>query len=365
MKAEDRTSVESELRRQAMASHPDFPWLDVDRPDGVGDYLRRAGWLEPGERFRSCERAGEGNMNLTLRIRTDRRRFVLKQARPWVEKYDTIPAPWDRSLSEQRFYQRVADIRPVSSRMPRLLGVDPAARILLLEDLPGARDMSDLYSGNGVLAPGELEELAAYLRALHTATRDAPEPDISNRAMRALNHEHIFVIPLDPENGLALDSYEDGLERAARRLAGDDPYRAQVTRLGERYLSDGPCLVHGDYFPGSWLRSDVGLRIIDPEFGFWGDPELDVGFALAHLALAARPAAEARRWLEAYAKDREAPPLDAPRVARYAAVEVMRRLIGVAQLPIPPGRGDRLALLERSRRVMLDGEAGPLFPETK
>lgn len=346
-----------------MAEHPDFPWLDADRPESVGRYLEAAGWLEPGESFRGCGRAGEGNMNLTLRIRTDRRRFVLKQARPWVEKYDSIPAPWDRSLAEQRFYQRVAGIRPVSSRMPRLLGADPDARVLLLEDLPGARDLSGLYAGGDAITPAEREALCGYLRALHSATRVDPSPDITNRAMRALNHAHIFEVPLDPTNGLDLEAHEPGLGRAAAELSADRAFREAVAHLGERYLRDGPCLVHGDYFPGSWLRSDLGLRIIDPEFGFWGEPELDVGFALGHLALAAVPGSEARHWLEDYAKGREAPPLEAERVARFAAVEVMRRLIGVAQLPLPPGRGDRVELLERSRRAMLEGDLGALFGE--
>lgn len=346
-----------------MDENPDFPWLDVDEPAAVAAYLSRAGWLDAGETFRSCERAGEGNMNLTLRIRTDRRRFVLKQARPWVEKYDTIPAPWDRSLSEQRFYRRVAGVPGVASRMPRLIGADPEARVLLLEDLPGARDMTDLYGPDGAISPAEIGELADYLRILHGATRDAADADLANRAMRSLNHEHIFVIPLDPGNGLDLAPLEAGLPQAAERLAADPAYREAVAALGERYLGDGPCLVHGDYFPGSWLRSDVGLRIIDPEFGFFGDPEIDVGFGLAHLALSARPAREARDWLEAYAKGRDAPPLDRAEVARYAAVEVMRRLIGVAQLPIPAGRGDRVDLVERSRRAMLEGDLAALFPE--
>jgi 5-methylthioribose kinase len=347
-----------------MAQHPDFPWLDLDRPEEVGRILADRGWLEPGESFRGCERAGEGNMNLTLRVRTDRRRFIVKQARPWVEKYDTIPAPWDRSLSEQRFYQRVSGLGGVASRMPRLLGADPEARLLLLEDLPAARDMSDLYGGDVALAPGESEELAAYLRALHTGTRDTADPHLANRAMRALNHEHIFVIPLAADGGLDLDALEPGLGDAARRLVADADYTAWVSRLGERYLADGPCLVHGDYFPGSWLRTDLGLRVIDPEFGFFGDPELDVGVALGHLALAGRPAAEGRRWLDAYAKGREAPPLDAPLVARFAAVEVMRRLIGVAQLPLRPVPGRRAALLERAREAMLEGDVAALIEET-
>ena len=67
-------------------------------------------------------------MNLTLRVRTERRSVVLKQARPWVEKYDHIEAPWERSLSERWFYERVASIPEVAGHMPRLLASDPEAQ---------------------------------------------------------------------------------------------------------------------------------------------------------------------------------------------------------------------------------------------
>jgi len=353
-------------RERALRDHPDFPFLSLDAPAEVAAWLERGGWLEAGELFRGCERAGEGNMNLTLRIRTSHRRFILKQARPWVEKYDHIEAPWDRALFEQRFYARVAGIPGVASRMPRLLGSDPDARVLLLEDLPGARDLSDLYSAVGEaeaapLAPDELDELADYAACLHGGTAGEPDPELANRDMRALNHAHLFQVPLDPASGIELDGFEPGLGQGARALMNDAAYRRAVTELGERYLRDGRCLVHGDYFPGSWLRCDPGLRVIDPEFAFFGDPELDLGVAVGHLALASQPRRHARRLLERYAKTPDALPTDAGLVARYASVEVMRRLIGVAQLPLPPTQGFRGVLLERCRRALLTARLDVLF----
>ena len=44
-------------------------------------------------------RAGAGNMNLALRVTTrDGRSLILKQGRPWVEKYAHIPAPFERTI---------------------------------------------------------------------------------------------------------------------------------------------------------------------------------------------------------------------------------------------------------------------------
>ena len=107
----------SSLRASFAASHPGFPLLAEDRPDLVEGLLRRLGWLAPDERVRGCAKAGEGNMNLTLRVRTEGRSVIVKQSRPWVEKYDAIPAPFDRALVEQRFYERVAAIPAVAAAM--------------------------------------------------------------------------------------------------------------------------------------------------------------------------------------------------------------------------------------------------------
>src|SRR5437660_1416413 len=135
------------LRAEYMRKYPDFPWLDPANPEAVARFLAERKWLEPGETFVACEKAGEGNMNLTLRIRTDRRSFILKQARPWVEKYDFIAAPWDRGVVEQRFYERVRAVPEVARLMPRFLHGDAGARAIALEDYPGARDLTSVYHG--------------------------------------------------------------------------------------------------------------------------------------------------------------------------------------------------------------------------
>ncbi len=341
-------------RAEWMRAHPRFPWLDATDVPGVASFLARRGWIVAGETVRRCERAGEGNMNLTLRVHTDRRRVILKQARPWVEKYDHIPAPWDRALTEQRFYARAATLPAVAARMPALLAADESACALLLDDLPGARDLTSLYAGD-VVGAGEIDALADWLRALHAGTRGDVGDGAANRAMRALNHGHCFVVPFATPPAVDLDALEPGLAGAAAHLAADGTTRGLIDALGRRYLRDGPCLVHADYFPGSWLRTDVGLRIIDPEFAFPGDPEVDVGCALAHLALAAQPADAAARFLAAYGG------ADATLVARYAAVEVLRRLLGVAQLPLARGDGARVRLLERALHALRVGDAGRLW----
>jgi len=350
------------LRENARREHPDFPWLEAGGAPELEAWLRARGWLAAGEAVRQCEPAGAGNMNLVLRVGTTARSVVVKQSRPWVEKYDTIAAPFDRALVEQRFYARVATLPLVAAGMPRLLAADPGARALLLEDLGAARDFGWLYARDGKpLLVAVLDALVRWLVALHGGTRGAADPAFANREMRALQAEHVFHVPYADPPALDLDALEPGLAAAGRGAAEDAPFRAALAALEARYLADGPCLVHGDFFPGSWLETAQGARVIDPEFGFYGDPELDLGVAIAHLALGRQSLGRALRMIERYAEWSAPAAIEPARVARYAGAEMARRLLGVAQLPLRTKPGARARLVLRARDAVVAGDPVRLF----
>ena len=216
----------------------------------------------------------------------------------------------------------------------------------MLQDLGEASDCTDLYDG-AKLSASELDSLIAYLNELHAPYRsDDLQSAFANRRMRELNHEHIFALPLRPGNGLNLDAITPGLEAAAVEIKSDSAYCARVAALGRLYLGDMACLLHGDFFPGSWLRTAAGLKVIDPEFCFCGKPEFDFGVFLAHMLLSgASPAAVD----QVQGSCRHG---DWAHVRRFAGVEIMRRLIGVAQLPLTYGIEEKHRLLQLSRQLV-------------
>ncbi len=309
-------------------NHPHAFFLDANDPRAMSLYLREAGWLGTHEDLLNVEPAGEGNMNYTLRIRTSTRSFILKQSRPWVEKYPDITAPRDRALIEARFYRLAGTVPVLAARMPKLLGTDDTARLLCLEDLGPARDFTSLYAG-ARLTTAELASLIEWLSVLHASFRYYNDkPSLANREMRALNHMHIFVLPLASEPS--------------------SEFKREVTRLGEEYLKQGDCLLHGDFFPGSWLQSLEGIRVIDPEFCFFGPPEFDLGVMLAHLTFAGYDMPELSRLLSIYGAG-----IQERMVIQFAGVEIMRRLIGVARLPLTLDAQATARLLARSREMVL------------
>lgn len=342
------------LRASFVEAQSNVRLLDGGHVGDIEAYLLERRLVQESELPIRAERAGDGNMNLALRVTLPGRSVILKQGRPWVEKYDHIAAPWGRTLIEGRFYTLAAGAPGVSMRLPRLLDLDERNQILTLEDLGREGDFSSIYRADPL--PGStlfelLEWLAALARvAVPTNLREA----FANREMRALNHAHMFVVPLDEHNGLDLDGVTPGLAAAAGAVQCDREYTSRVARLGATYLSDGPCLVHGDFFPGSWVRTPDGVRVIDPEFCFLGSREFDYGVMLGHLALAAERREVAEQVLASAAAQR----LDDGLVMGFAGAEIMRRLIGVAQLPLGCGIDVKRRMLDVSRQFVLSPERG-------
>ena len=342
---------------------PDTFLLDPDDLPSLAGYLTAGGRLVPGETVVGAEKAGEGNMNCTVRVRTSAGSFILKQSRPWLEKYPQIAAPFDRALAEGRFYRLIAAAEGVAGRMPRLLWTDAEARTLALEDLGAARDFFPLYAHEMALPEETLNELVAYLVELHglAPANERAREELANHEMRVLNHEHLFALPLRAKNGLDLDAYTGtmGLGGAAASLKEDMVYVEAVAELGERYRNGvGRSLLHGDFFPGSFLQTEKGIRVIDPEFCFCGDAEFDLGVFAAHLLLAGEPPARAERMLAGY-QTRAEGEVAVELARQYAGVEIMRRLIGVAQIPtLRADLGRKTAWLESSRRLVLEPSRG-------
>lgn len=323
--------------------------------ENLPDYLRSLGLMGPGERA-SVEPAGDGNINWVRRVRVSGegsprgRSWIVKQARPALERFPEYQVSTERIVFEQRYGERA---RPFDRDgvLPAVHAFDPEARVLILEDLGDAERMDHALARGAELGEAAAR-LGAFLGRVHAGTR---EPGLANAfandAMRRLHGDHIFVLPLR-ENAFPLGPAALSRARALR----DD---ASLVRISDaayaRYLEPSGALVHGDVQAGNVLLTAAGAKLLDAEIAHVGDPAFDVGTLVAHLVLpgaaqgrlgAALPAAAAA-W-DAY---RGAHGPGAPELAdalRYAGLELLRRTIGAARAPAAE-RGDAaLAVLAQA-----------------
>lgn len=307
--------------------------------------LQNLGFWNADERIIHTSVPGESNMNLVLRIRTNQGSYILKQAKPYVRKYPQIPAPISRIEIEYQFLKQLDNNPFLASLSPKVLQYDATNHIMLMEDLGEGSDFLLLYGGQQQLKSAEIQHLVDYLMHLH-------QLEITNfpatGEMRELNHEHIFNFPFLEENGFDLDSIQPGLQEASLPYKTDSVLKQRIQALGNRYLADGKVLMHGDFYPGSWLQVSSGIKIIDPEFGGLGDAEFDLGVLLAHLDLSAQA-----EELSAQVQKQYNLPVDWTLVQHYRGVEILRRLIGIAQLPVSLSLDEKKSLLARARTYLL------------
>jgi len=299
------------------------------------EYLRGAGLLRAGEVV-AVEPAGDGNINWVRRVRGSGRSFVVKQARPTLERFPEYEAPAERIVCEARYYEtvRALDREHVC---PNVLGFDEAARVLVLEDLGDAPRL-DAALAEGFDATATAARLARFLGAVHAATANDASlaARFPNDGMRRLHGDHIFVLPFSANEFPLPPEVRDRAEEIWR----EGRVAEVAARAYERYLEPRGALVHGDVQAGNVLLAERGAVLLDAEIAHCGDPAFDLGTLFAHL------------WLPAVARGDEASargPIEATRSAyasanalfaaedferahRYAALEMLRRTLGAARV---------------------------------
>ena len=335
-------------------------------------YLQSQNWIENSESVVKISGAGEVfNMNCTMRVElSSSKSLIIKQSRPFVERYPTVPAPFDRCDQEAQFYRLVSghkDGISVSTRTPSLIGTDEKSHIMVLQDLGKASDWGIIYDCESKLPTNVACDLGKWLGELHNLHFESSDIEkLQNMSMRNLTWLYVFQLPLEDEAGVDLESITPGLTEVASSLRNNDTYKSVVRKIGRdimfrddeksmtKYLpGQKSVLLHGDFFPASWMQNSDGVKIIDTEFCHFGAAEWDIGVPLAHLYITNNEEA-AVEMFNSYKAVHE---VDEKLTLQIAGIEIMRRIIGLAQLPLKEGAVSlqrKKELLQKSENFVLD-----------
>ena len=306
-------------------------------------FLEKLGWIR-NESISKIEIPGQGNMNIVLRVYSDQRTFILKQSRPFVQKYPDLAAPVDRIDVEYQFYKLTEST--IADHSAEVLAYSKEHHLMMLTDLGECEDMVTIYTER-TIADVALDKLVDIAYRIHQSTSTDNFP--ANTSLRELNHQHIFILPFMIDNGFMLDDVQTGLQDVSMEYKRDQSLKSTINRLGDKYLSKGSELIHGDYYPGSWMRSSDQLYVIDSEFSFIGFKEFDLGVMVAHLIMTTSDAVYLDKVIKSYEGN-----LDQKVVQQIAGTEIMRRLIGLAQLPLERTLKEKKELLKTAKEFILN-----------
>ena len=190
--------------------------------------------------------------------------FVVKRALPKLR----VEAEWfadvKRNKYEHRYLSVVNELIPGS--VPKVIHFNDEQQFFCMEFLEGdwRNWKSDLL--NGVCQIRAASEAGRILGLIHRLTSEDQE-----LGAEFATDQGFFDLRLEPYLVTTGKKHE-----ALRPIFEKEVKRITHTKH---------CLVHGDYSPKNILVNESGIKILDCEVAWFGDPSFDLAFLLNHLLL--------------------------------------------------------------------------------
>lgn len=270
----------------------EFDQFFLMKPDDARRYavevLRR---FRPGEET-DCVEIGDGNINYVFRVwsREDGHSVIIKQADKLLRSSGR-PLDVYRNKIEAEILRLEGELAP--SYVPQVYYYDETMCAVSMEDISAYKNLRKELAENRVY--GHLaENLSTFLAETLLPTTDLViSAGEKKRRVKFFTNPELCEIT---EDLVLTEPYYDykgrniltpGNEDFVRRfLYEDEELKGQVGLLRERFMNNAQALLHGDLHSGSIFANGDGIKVIDPEFAFYGPMGYDIGNVIGNLFFA-------------------------------------------------------------------------------
>ncbi|MEM8551962.1 MAG: S-methyl-5-thioribose kinase [Pseudomonadota bacterium] len=286
-------------RDEALAAPPnysDYRPLTLDTTAArIADYPGIAELLGGAPGDWDVREVGDGNLNYVYIVNGRSGSVCVKQALPYVRLVgESWPLPLSRS-----FYEHAALVRQDKANgcVPEIYHFDGPQALIVMENLGRHKIWR-----KALIARERHESAAATLGAFMAETLfrssdlalPAHQKNVemaifaSNTALCKITEDLVFT---DPYYNHPMNAWTaPDLDETVKAIWQDAEWKAGAQELKSMFLTRAEALIHGDLHTGSVM---VGLthegaedvRVIDPEFAFYGPMGFDVGAVMANLFL--------------------------------------------------------------------------------
>ncbi|WP_441236507.1 S-methyl-5-thioribose kinase [Bradyrhizobium sp. 930_D9_N1_4] len=235
---------------------------------------------------------GDGNLNLVFIVKGAKGGVAVKQALPYVRLVgESWPLPLSRAHYEFLALSRQAELAP--GLVPALLHHNEALALTVMELLE-----PHIIMRKGMVAatqyPGFVDDITTFMARTPFFTSDLARSAAEkkqgiaafagNHALCKITEDLIFTDPYRvAEQNRWTAPYLDAL---AAELRDNMELHVAVSRLKLKFMASPEALLHGDLHTGSIMVTERQMRVIDPEFAFYGPMGFDIGAVLANLLMA-------------------------------------------------------------------------------
>ena len=269
----------------------------------VKTYLVEQLKLFPADEPLDAEEIGDGNINYVFRVRSraNGKSIIVKQADRLLRSSGR-PLDITRSKREANALRIYADLTP--QFIPQIYAYDNTMSAICMEDISYCGNLRKELMAGHPLPPNFTENAASFLADAVFATSDLflPPEEKKERVKAFINPElcaisETLVFSEPYCNGKNRNRITPGNEAFIQKtLYNDEALKAEVALLRETFMNKAEALIHGDLHTGSiFIGNNTGtaidkngttepcMKIIDPEFAFYGPIGYDLGNIIAHL----------------------------------------------------------------------------------
>lgn len=239
-----------------------------------------------------AEEIGDGNINYVFRVwdPTTNVSIIIKQADVYLRTSGRVLDVY-RNKIEATILQLEGKL--AKGYVPEVYAYDAQMCTLAMEDISAYKNMR-LQLMDAQIYPHFAQEIAIFL-----AKTLLPTSDLVLASAKKKDYVHMFINKdlCDISERLVFsEPYTNDLDRnvitkgneafVQKNLYDNNRLQEHVAVLREKFMNHAQSLLHGDLHTGSIFINEEGIKIIDPEFAFYGPMGYDIGNVIGNLFFA-------------------------------------------------------------------------------
>ena len=240
-----------------------------------------------------CTEIGDGNINYVYKVvsRVDGHSVIIKQADKLLRSSGR-PLDLYRNRIEARMLQLEGELAP--GFVPEVYFYDEIMAATSMEDISAFKNLRHELMENHIyphLAENISEFLAATLLPTTDLVMDAYEkkqnvkffinPELCFITEDLVLSEPYMAVPFFERNRNIVTPGNESF--AEERLYQNTNLQTQVAVLRHGFMNNAQALLHGDLHSGSIFANENSIKVLDPEFAFYGPMGYDIGNVIGNL----------------------------------------------------------------------------------
>ncbi len=236
-----------------------------------------------------CVEIGDGNINYVFKIRSkkDGHSLIVKQADRLLRSSGR-PLDIYRNKIEAAILQLEGELAP--GFVPEVYYYDEVMSATSMEDVSAYGNLRKELAANRVY-PHLAENISTFMVDTLLPTTDLVlDAEEKKKRVKFYTNPELCRITEDLVLTEPYYNYKNrniitpGNEDFVREyLYEDETLHTEVGKLRLNFMNNAQALMHGDLHSGSIFANESGLKVLDPEFAFYGPMGYDIGNVIGNL----------------------------------------------------------------------------------